>query len=89
MSSAVEEAAHEHHRLVEIVVNKKPVEIEGPTATGLQIKEAAIAAGVEIELTFKLSKVIGEHKTEGVGDDQVVHLHKGERFVAVADDDNS
>ena len=50
MSSAFEEAAREHHHPVEIVVNKKPVEIEGPTATGLQIKEAAIAAGIDIEL---------------------------------------
>lgn len=89
MSSAVEEAAHEHHHPVEIVVNNKPVEIEGPTATGLEIKEAAIAQGVDIEVTFKLSRVIGEHKSEGVGDDEVVHVHKGEKFVAVADDDNS
>lgn len=89
MSSAVEEVAHEHHHLVEIVVNKKHVEIEGPTATGLQIKESAIAQGVDIEITFKLSRVIGEHKTEGVSDEEIVHLHKGEKFVAVADDDNS
>ena len=89
MSSAIEEVAHEHHHLVEIEVNKKRVEIEGPTATGLQIKEAAIAQGVNIEITFRLSTVIGEHKTEGVGDDEVVHLHRSEKFVAIADDDNS
>jgi hypothetical protein len=89
MSTAVEEVEAERH-LVEIEVNNTTVEIDGPTATGLQIKEAAIAQHVaNIEITFLLSKVIGEHKTEGVGDNEVVHLHKGEKFTAVADDDNS
>ena len=73
----------------EVFVNNKAVEVEGPTATGLQIKEAAIAQEVDIEITFQLSEVVGEHNTEGVGDDQVVHLHQGQKFLAVADDDNS
>jgi len=89
MSSAVEEVEAERHHLVDVVVNKKHVEVEGPKATGLQIKEAAIAQGLDIEITFLLSKKVGDHKTEKIGDDEVVHLHKGEEFVAVADDDNS
>jgi hypothetical protein len=89
MSSVVHEEDQEHHDLVEIVVNNRPVEVVGPTASGIHIKEAAISQGVDIEVTFKLSRVIGEHKTEGIGDDEVVHLRKGEKFVAVADDDNS
>lgn len=89
MSNAVEEVEAERHHLVEITVNKKHVEVEGPTATGLQVKEAAIAQGVDIEITFLLSEKLADHKTKKIGDDEVVHLHKGEEFVAVADDDNS
>jgi hypothetical protein len=88
MSNAVEEVEAEHH-LVEIVVNTKHVEVEGPKATGLQIKEAAIAQGVEIELSFQLSEKLADHKSKKIGDDDVVHLHKDEKFVAVAGDDNS
>jgi len=75
--------------LVEIVVNKKPVRVEGPKATGLEIKEAAIAQGVEIELSFQLSEDLGDRKTKIIGDTDTVTLHEGEVFVAIADDDNS
>jgi hypothetical protein len=87
MSIAAEEVQHQH--LVAITVNTKTVRISGPTATGLQIKEAAIAQGVQIELSFQLSEKIGEHKTKVIGDTDTVHLHEGQVFVAVADDDNS
>ena len=76
-------------RLVDVVVNKKSVEISGPSTTGLEIKEAAIAQGLQIELSFLLSEKIGEHKTRVIGDSDTVHLHPGQEFVAVADDDNS
>jgi hypothetical protein len=75
--------------LVDIVVNKKPVRIEGPKATGLQIKEAAIAQGVQIQVSFQLSEKLGDHKTKVIGDDDTVTLHESAVFVAVADDDNS
>lgn len=75
--------------LVDIVVNKKPVRIEGPKATGLQIKEAAIAQGVQIQVSFQLSEKLGDHKTKVIGDGDTVTLHEGAVFVAVADDDNS
>jgi len=87
MSIAAEEV--QHHHLVNIVVNKQPVRIEGPKATGLQIKEAAIAAGVNIELSFQLSEKLGDHRTKVIGDTDEVTLHEGAEFVAVADDDNS
>ncbi|WP_419944280.1 multiubiquitin domain-containing protein [Candidatus Poriferisodalis sp.] len=76
-------------RPVPIKVNKKPVKVDGPTATGLQIKQAAIDQGVSIQLDFKLS-VIGEDGKEiPVRDDQPVRLHHGSEFFAVAGDDNS
>ncbi len=75
--------------LVNIIVNTKPVRIEGPKATGLQIKEAAIAQGVKIQVSFQLSEKLGDHKTKVIGDADTVTLHEGAVFAAVADDDNS
>ncbi len=88
MSIAAEQIG-EHHPLVDIVVNKHPVRVEGPKATGLQIKEAAIAQGVNIQISFQLSEKLGDHKTKVIGNDDPVTVHEGAVFVAVADDDNS
>lgn len=87
MSAAAEEV--QPHRLVDIVVNRQAVRIEGPQATGLQIKEAAIAQGVRIQVSFQLSEPLGDHKTKVIGNTDTVTLHEGAVFVAVADDDNS
>lgn len=77
-----------HHRTVEITVNKKEVRMDVHRATGLQIKEAAIAQGVQIELDFQLALVHG-HERRIIGDADTVELHKHEKFVATASDDNS
>lgn len=78
-------------KLVTIEVNTKPVKIAGPTVTGLQIKEAAIAQGVDIKLDFVLSHEVGEggRRTVIVGNDDVVTIHRGSKFHAVPPDDNS
>jgi sarcosine oxidase gamma subunit len=85
---AAAEALQEDH-LVDISVNNRPVRIEGPKATGLQIKEAAIAQGVPIQLSFQVSEQLGDHKTKIIGDTDPVTLHEGAKFVAIANDDNS
>jgi hypothetical protein len=76
-------------RTVEIVVNRKQVKIARGEQTGLQIKEAAIAHGVPIQLDFVLTL----HKTGGgtqvIGDADRVRVHNEQRFTAVADDDKS
>jgi hypothetical protein len=87
MNKTADTAKGQH--FVEIHVNNRPVRIQGPTATGLEIKTAAIAQGVQIELTFQLSEKLGDHKTRIVGDSDTVKVHEGTVFVAVADDDNS
>ena len=87
MSIPAEQMEHQH--LVDIVVNTKSVDIPGPKATGLQIKEAAIAQGVQIQLSFQLSEKLDNHRTKVIGDTDTVSLHEGQVFVAVADDDNS
>ncbi len=75
--------------LVEITVNTNPVSIEGPKATGLQIKEAAIAQGDQIQLDFVLYEELGGGRTKTVGDGDTVTVHKGSTFTAIANDDNS
>ena len=79
----------EQRHAVEIAVNKKPVRIDGPRVTGLQIKESAIAQGVNIQLSFQLSEELGTRQRRIVGDSDVVSVHKGSKFFAVASDDNS
>jgi multiubiquitin len=89
METEVRETKGGKEHLVTITVNEKPVEIEGPRVTGLEIKQAAIAQGVKIELSFVLSEELPNRKTRIVGDTDVVTLTKHSRFVAVAPDDNS
>ena len=78
-----------HDHKIEIVVNEKPVYVEGRKQTGLSIKEAAISQKVPIEQDFVLSIERGGGKTELVGDDQEIKVHKDERFLAIPNDDNS
>lgn len=89
MSIAAEETQVQHHHLVDIVLNKRSVHLEGPKATGLQIKEAAIAQGVQIQVSFQLSEVLADHRTKVIDNTDTVTLHEGAVFVAIADDDNS
>ena len=72
-----------------ITVNNKPVPMNDHSVTGLQIKEAAIIAGVEIEIDFQLSveRPTGELKV--VGDDERIGINAKSRFRAVGTDDNS
>jgi len=75
--------------LLTVTVNEKAVEIAGPKATGLEIKQAAIAQGVNIQLSFVLSEELPNRKTKIVGDNDEVTVNKNSKFVAVAPDDNS
>ena len=88
------ETAHDQekrHRkpLGTITVNKQPVRIQGPKATGLEIKQAAIDQGVSIELDFLLKLVKPNGDYQIVGDDDVVTVNKNSVFKANAGDDNS
>ena len=76
------------HHLVTITVNKKPVPIEGPRVSGLQIKQAAIDAGLPIELDFQLAEIRGGEQ-HVIGDGDVVTVNKHSTFVCTAGDDNS
>jgi hypothetical protein len=63
--------------------------VTGPKVTGLQIKEAAIAQGVQIGLDFQLSEELANGRTRIVGDTEPITVNKNSRFDAVAGDDNS
>jgi hypothetical protein len=82
---AKQAGAHE----VPITLNDKPVLVEGPRRTGLEIKQAAIAQGVQIDTGFLLYEHHGAGAKKLVGDDDEVAVHKGSAFTAIADDDNS
>lgn len=90
MTSTVEqEHGQEQGHQVVITVNNKPVTVMRPKITGLQIKEAAIAQGLQIELDFLVSEELPSGETQIVGDSDVVTVNKHSKFTAVAGDDNS
>lgn len=87
--NAAPEAGGSHEHTVVVTVNNQAVTVPAPKAKGLQIKEAAIAAGLPIQLTFVLSQVLPNDKTKIVGDNDEVTVNKNSEFTAVASDDNS
>ncbi len=74
---------------VDVLVNDKPVLLEGVKQTGASVKKAAVEQGVNIKEDFVLSIELGGGKTELVGDDQQIEVYAGERFLAIENDDNS
>ncbi len=82
--------AHEDkNRTVTVSVNEQPVKLHGHTATGAEIKAAAIAQGVLIQPNFVLQEELPNGTSRIVGDDDKVHLREHLRFTAFAPDDNS
>ena len=87
---------HEKHdseerkeHVVTISVNDQPVQLQGHTATGAEIKLAAIAQGVHIQPNFVLQEELPNGTSRIVGDHDEVHLREHLRFTAIQPDDNS
>lgn len=76
------------HHAIRVTVNNQPVDLPAREVTGVQIKRDAIDQGVQIQLNFPLSVKRGDRYVP-VGDDELVPVHEGEKFLAVAPDDNS
>lgn len=74
---------------IDILVNEKPVTLEGRKQTGSTIKKAAIDQGVNIKFDFVLSIELGGGKTNLIGDDQEIEVNPHDRFLAIENDDNS
>lgn len=86
---APEAKPDDHDRTVTVTVNEQPVQLEGKTATGAQIKAAAIAQGVLIQQNFELQEELPNGTSRVIGNTDVVHLRPHLKFTAIAPDDNS
>ncbi|MGB6433548.1 MAG: multiubiquitin domain-containing protein [Bradyrhizobium sp.] len=78
-----------HGEKITVLVNEKRVVFDKEQQTGISIKQAAIVQGVAIQPDFVLSIERGGGKTELIGDDEVIKLRDGDRFLAIPNDDNS
>jgi Multiubiquitin len=72
-----------------VTVNGQFVVLVGHKMTGFQIKEAAIAAGVPIQLDFVLSEVKPSGEQKIISDDREITVKSGDEFWAIPGDDNS
>jgi hypothetical protein len=86
---ALQAKPDEHDRAVTVTVNEQPVQLEGKTATGAQIKAAAIAQGVLIQQNFELQEELPNGTSRVIGNTDVVNLRPHLKFTAIAPDDNS
>ncbi|MDA8172839.1 MAG: multiubiquitin domain-containing protein [Nitrospiraceae bacterium] len=85
----LEETKHAHEYTVTVSVNEQPVKLYGHTATGKEIKAAAIAQGVLIQPNFVLQEELPNGTSRIIGDNDEVHLREHLRFTAITPDDNS
>lgn len=76
-------------RELTVQVNNKDVTFTDHRRTGAEIKETAIAQGVEIDRDFQLSMKQGNGVFKVIGDEDVVTLTPATTFRAVGPDDNS
>lgn len=81
--------SEKHPKLIEVTVNGRPVQLPKTELTGLEIKQAAIAQGVPIELGFILQQELPNGNSRIIGDQDLVKVRPHERFTAIANDDNS
>ena len=75
--------------LITVLVNEQVVTLPSRTVTGAQIKTAAIAQGVAIQLNFVLQEELPNGTSRIIGDADEVHWRAHLRFTAIAPDDNS
>ena len=88
-ASATEAVTRLRGQTFEVEVNRKPVKVDGPFATGLDIKKAAVEQGVAIKLDFLLAEVGADGKQQIIGNSDVVDLRESKTFFATDGDDNS
>ncbi len=65
----------------EIQVNRVTFREDHPQRTGLQLKQDAMAAGVQISLSYVLEEETHEGNLR-IADDQVVQIRSGLKFIA-------
>lgn len=85
----VDKEDKKHHSVV-ILVNEQPVTITQKEATAVEIKTAAKAQGVHIEINFLLIEELPNGTSKNIGDnDPPIHIREHLKFTAIAPDDNS
>ncbi|WP_165553128.1 hypothetical protein [Kribbella speibonae] len=70
-------------------MNEQYVVMPDKHATGAEIKQAAISAGVPIQPDFVLSEVRPNGEQKIVPDEKKLSLKDGDEFWAIPGDDNS
>jgi CTP synthase (UTP-ammonia lyase) len=74
---------------VRITVNGNFVVLSDKHTTGEAIKQAAIAAGIGVQLDFVLSEVLPNGEQKIIPNDKHVTVKDGDEFWAIPGDDNS
>lgn len=82
-------ASDKRPKQIEVTVNGRTVQLPKAELKGLEIKQAAIAQGVPIELGFILQQELPNGNSRIIGDEDRVKIRPRERFTAIANDDNS
>jgi Multiubiquitin len=90
MSETSASATREEHGTVTVTVNTKPVELSSHRVTGLEVKKAAIAQGVDIQEDFLLTlEAHSGNPARTVDDDETITVTKHSVFTANDVDDDS
>lgn len=85
-----EVTASQQDRTIEITINKRSVPITQGKHTGFEVKQAAINAGLQVQLDFVLTEIHGNSPNRPtIGNDDTVNIHPGSNFALIADDDDS
>lgn len=79
----------DHGRTIVITVNEQSVTLPRGSATGAEIKAAAITQGAHIQPNFVLQEELPNGTSRIVGDGDKVRLRPHLRFTAIQPDDNS
>ena len=74
---------------INVVINDKPVTLNGTRHTGMSIRQAAIDAGVPIDADFVLRLEYGNRQTRIIDDLKTIEIECDARIIAIPDDDNS
>ena len=89
MSDATLATTAKPPKTVSVTFNRVTIELSKGKQTGAAIKAAAIERGVNIQPSYVLFLIKDNGNRKLIGDADEVSVHEGDRFAAVADDDNS
>jgi hypothetical protein len=74
---------------IKVEINDKTVVLDEKVMTGMEIKQAAITQGLQIQPDFVLQLQRPNGEYDVIGGNQELHIRKGMDFTCIAPDDNS